>query len=74
MTAVLLLSGPGRRESALFLLASLPYLLFILITARLWEIRLWTPVFLSIVVLKVSRFKAEDQAEDPAEDQKTKTI
>jgi hypothetical protein len=55
VTAVLLLSGPGQRESLLFLLASLPYLVFILVTARLWEMRLWIPVFLAIVVLKVWR-------------------
>jgi len=61
VTAVLLLNGPGRRESLLFLLASLPYLLFILFTARLWEMRLWIPVFLSIVTLKVWRMGMEDQ-------------
>lgn len=61
VTAVLLLNGPGRRESLLFLLAALPYLLFLLVTARLWEMRLWIPVFLSIVTLKVWRMGAEDQ-------------
>jgi hypothetical protein len=62
LTAILLLNGPGCRESLLFLLASLPYLLFILITARLWEMRLWIPVFLSIVTLKVWRMGTEDQS------------
>lgn len=60
-TAVLLLSSPGRRESVVFLLASLPYALFILATARLWEIRLWVPVLLSIVVLKVCLSGEGDQ-------------
>lgn len=58
---VLTLSGPGRRESVVFLLTSLPYLLFILFTARLWEIRLWVPVFLAIVTLKVWRMGAEER-------------
>jgi hypothetical protein len=62
VTAVLLLNGPGRREGLLFLLASLPYLLFILVTARLWETRLWIPVFLSLVTLKVWRMGTGDQS------------
>jgi len=52
--AVLLLSGPGRREGAVFLLVSLPYSLFLLATGILWEIRLWVPVILALVVLKVA--------------------
>ncbi|HBL27917.1 MAG TPA: hypothetical protein DD490_13850 [Acidobacteria bacterium] len=67
VTALLLLHGPGRRESLLFLLASLPYLLFVLVTARLWEMRLWIPLFLSIVVLKVWRMGVEEQRPQPAE-------
>ncbi len=64
--AVLLLSGPGRREGAVFLLVSLPYSLFLLATGILWEIRLWVPVILALVVLKVAGMEAGDQ--------KTKTI
>jgi hypothetical protein len=60
VTAVLSLNGPGRREGGLFLLASLPYLLLILVTARLWEIRLWIPLFLAIVTLKLWRMGAEE--------------
>lgn len=55
--AILMAGGPGRREGALFLLASVPYVLFVLATAILWEIRLWVPIFLSIVVLKVCEMR-----------------
>lgn len=61
VTAVLALNEPARREGLVFLLASSPYLLVIVATARLWEIRLWVPVFLLLVILKVWRMGADDQ-------------
>ena len=62
VTAVLASSEPARREGLVFLLASSPYLLVIVVTARLWEIRLWVPVFLLLVILKVWRMGKEDQS------------
>ena len=47
-----LLDRRARGEVAVFLIASLPYLLSVVIVAQPWEIRLWVPIILSIIVLK----------------------
>ena len=51
-TALLLLDRHGRPLIALFLLATLPYTLSIFYNSFLWEIRLWVPVLLGMIVLK----------------------
>ena len=55
---VLCLGGGDRRAShanghanAMFLLAASPYVLFVLILGQPWEIRLWVPMILSMVIL-----------------------
>ena len=41
------------KELTVFVAASLPYILAMMLTASLWEIRIWTPVVLLLVILKV---------------------
>ncbi len=48
-----LLDRRARGEITVFLAASVPYLLSALAVAQPWEIRLWVPILLSILVLKV---------------------
>ncbi len=51
-TILLLLEQHGRGAIGLFLLATLPYTLSIFYNSFLWEIRLWIPVLLGMMVLK----------------------
>jgi hypothetical protein len=41
------------KEISLFLVVTFPYVLFILFFADAWEIRLWIPIILLLVILKV---------------------
>ena len=41
----------NAKKCRLFLLMSAPYVLGIVFVASTWEIRLWTPVWLALIVL-----------------------
>ena len=41
-----------KKEIFVFLIGSLPYILPLFLIADLWEIRLWTPIILLLVILK----------------------
>jgi hypothetical protein len=43
------------KETFIFLLATLPYTLALLAISILWEIRLWVPVILLLLILKIPR-------------------
>lgn len=43
----------AAKEMSLFVKFSSPYILFILLSANPWEIRLWTPLILILLVMKV---------------------
>lgn len=52
----------NRKPCALFILASLPYLVPMLFVAYLWEIRLWVPVILGLMLIKIKPVNASPAA------------
>jgi hypothetical protein len=53
LVALMLLSEPGRSNSTIFLLAASPYTIAIFLFASPWETRLFCPIFLCLIVLKL---------------------
>jgi hypothetical protein len=62
VVAYLLCAGSKRiRQCFIFLAASLPYLLAMVMVGHTWEIRLWVPVWLGLICLAGSRGLPEQQ-------------
>ena len=49
---LLVMSAPGDPRLGWFTLAASPYLVAMLVVANTWEVRLWTPVVLVLLVLR----------------------
>lgn len=53
ISLILLLDEHGRKQCVLFLAASLPYIVLLVFVANLWEIRLWIPIIIALIILKL---------------------
>ncbi len=53
ITALFFITKVVTKEMVIFLEVSAPYVIFILLSANPWEARLWTPLILILVILKV---------------------
>lgn len=52
ISILFLITKETKKESYIFLLASTPYILPLIVISQLWEIRLWVPVILLLLILK----------------------
>lgn len=53
ITLILFVTTAVSKEISMFFLATFPYAAFIMLFADAWEIRLWTPLILLLIILKV---------------------
>jgi len=50
---IIFITKAVTKEISVFFVVTLPYVLFVLLFAEAWEIRLWTPPILLLIILKV---------------------
>lgn len=53
MAILFIITKNTTKEMYIFLLASAPYILPLFVISQLWEIRLWVPVILMLLILKI---------------------
>jgi hypothetical protein len=64
---LLFLSGEVTTEMTIFFIAALPYIASIPFIANPWEIRLWMPVILFLMILKMQALQSEARQGDSAD-------
>ena len=57
MALILFITTAVTKEISVFFLVTFPYVLFIVLFADPWEIRLWTPLILLLIILKVRAYQ-----------------
>src|SRR5688572_2868738 len=50
---IIFITKAVTKEISVFFVVTFPYVLFVLLFAEAWEIRLWTPVILLLIIMKV---------------------
>ncbi|HJR79583.1 MAG TPA: hypothetical protein VJ821_05895 [Anaerolineales bacterium] len=57
LALLLFITTAVTKEISVFFLVTFPYVLFIVLFADPWEIRLWTPLILLLIILKVRAYQ-----------------
>ncbi|MGZ9235610.1 MAG: hypothetical protein ACXW4E_08805, partial [Anaerolineales bacterium] len=55
--ALIIITGAITKEISIFLVITLPYAVFIFLFAEPWEIRLWMPIILLLIIMKVRAYR-----------------